>query len=76
MKIVQKGNKQLKIADERLDEMLSRGYSEVDQKTGKLLTKKDPEADKLATLKKENAALKEENKALKEQLDNLQKGSE
>ena len=58
MKIVQKGNKQLKVADERLDEMLGRGFTEVDQKTGKLITKKDPKTDKIATLEKENAELK------------------
>ena len=76
MKIVQKGNKQLRIADERLDEMLNRGYSEVDQKTGKLIGKKDPRVDKIATLEKENADLKKENKALKEQVATLSKGTE
>ncbi len=83
MKIVQKGNKQLKVADERLDEMLSRGFAEIDQKTGKPIAKKDAKADEIATLKKENAALKKEcaelekeNKALKEQLENLPKGTE
>lgn len=69
MKIVQKGNKQLKIADERLDEMLSRGFAEVDQKTGKLIAKKDPKAEEIA-------ALKRENKALKEKLEALAKGVE
>ena len=68
MKIVQKGNKQLRIADERLDEMLIRGFSEVDQKTGKLIAKKDPKVDKIATLEKENAELKKQNKSLQEQL--------
>ena len=69
MKIVQKGNKQLKIADERLDEMLSRGFAEVDQKTGKLIAKKDPKAEEIA-------ALKRENKVLKEKLEALAKGVE
>ena len=67
MKIVQKGNKQLRVADERLDEMLNRGFVEVDQKTGKLL-KKDPK-DELTALKKENAVLKKEIQTLKEQLE-------
>ena len=66
MKIVQKGNKQLRIADERLDEMLLRGFVEVDQKTGKPI-KKAPK-DELAALKKENAVLKKENDELKKQL--------
>ena len=76
MKIVQKGNKQLKVADERLDEMLARGFSEVDQKTGKLIGKKDPKADKITALEKENAELKKENMALKEQLATVPKATE
>ena len=66
MKIVQKGNKQLRVADERLDEMLRRGFAEVDQKTGKPI-KKEPK-DELAALKKENANLKKEVQKLTEQL--------
>ena len=62
MKIVQRGNKQLKIADEQLDNMLKAGYVEIDQKTGKVLTEK---VDETKALKKENAALKKENSALK-----------
>ena len=69
MKIVQKGNKQLRIPDDRLAEFQSRGYAEVDQKTGKLI-QKEP-TDETKALKKENAALKKENKELKEQLAKL-----
>ncbi len=69
MKLVQKGNKQLRIPDDRLDEFLTRGYCEVDEKTGKLI-RKEP-ADDVKALKKENAALKKENKELKEQLAKL-----
>ena len=76
MKIVQKGNKQLKIADERLDDMLGRGFTEVDQKSGKPIAKKDAKADELAALKKENAELKKEIKSLKEQLEALTKNGE
>ena len=76
MKIVQKGNKQLKVAAERLDEMLDRGFAEVDQKTGKLITKKDPKADKIAALEKENAELKKLNKSLQEQVETLSKSAE
>lgn len=76
MKIVQKGNKQLRIADERLDEMLGRGYSEVDQKTGKLISKKDAKASELSALKRENAELKNENNALKEQIAALSKDTQ
>lgn len=76
MKIVQKDNKQLKIADERLEDMLGRGYSEVDQKTGKVIPKKNAKADKITSLEKENAELKKENKALKEQIAALTKGAE
>lgn len=66
MKLVQKGNKQLRVADERLEEMLNRGFAEIDPKTGKP-TKKAPK-DELAALKKENATLKKENEELKKQL--------
>lgn len=72
MKIVQKGNKQLRIADDQLLNYLARGYDELDQKTGKLI-KKEP-ADELKTLRKENAALKKANKELTEQLEQLKAG--
>lgn len=66
MKIVQKGNKQLRIADERLDEMLRRGFVEIDQKTGKPINKTTK--DEMAELKKENAMLKKKVQSLTEQL--------
>lgn len=65
MKIVQKGNKQLRVADERLDEMLRRGFVEIDQKTGKPINKTPK--DELAELKKENAMLKKKIQSLTEQ---------
>lgn len=69
MKIVQKGNKQLRVEDDRLDDMLSKGYLEIDEKTGKPI-RKEP-ADNTAVLKKEIAALKKTNKELLEQLNKL-----
>lgn len=66
MKLVQKGNRQLRVQEDRLEAMLAAGYTEVDEKTGKLLTKKP--VDEGATLKKENTALKKENKELHEKL--------
>lgn len=69
MKIVQKGNKQLRIADDLLADFLAKGYSEVDQKTGKLI-QKEP-VDEVKALKKENATLKKANKELAEQLEKL-----
>lgn len=70
MKTVQRGNKQLRVADDRLKDMLAAGYSEIDEKTGKPIT--TPEAaDGIAALKKENTALKKENKALKARLEGL-----
>lgn len=68
MKTVQKANKQLRIPDERLDEMKKLGFAEVDPKTGKLIVEPD---SSMAVLKRENAALKKENKALKAELDKL-----
>lgn len=69
MKIVQKGNKQLRVADEKLDNYLAKGYVEIDQKTGKPIVKES--ADELKTLKKENAALKKANKELTEKVEEL-----
>ena len=71
MKIVQKANKQLRVPDERLQEMLNRGYVEVDEKTGKPVVKKP--VDEVAVLKKENADLKKTNKELTEKVEVLTK---
>ena len=67
MKTVQRGNKQLRVADDRLEDMLKSGYVEVDEKTGELLSA--PAEDPVAALRKENAALKKENKALRAQIE-------
>lgn len=75
MKTVQKDNRQLRVADDRLEDMLKSSYAEVDEKTGKLLrvpTKKDD----AAALKKENAALKKENRELRAKLDALISGGQ
>ncbi len=69
MKTVQKGNKQLRVADDRVEDMLKSGYVEVDGQTGRVLTA--PAVTDAAALKKENSALKKENKALKEKLAQL-----
>ena len=71
MKIVQKANKQLRVPDERLQDMLNRGYVEVDEKTGKPVAKEP--VDEVAILKKENAALKKTNKELVEKVEALTK---
>ena len=70
MKIVQKANKQLRIPDERLDDMRKAGFVEINPKTGKPI--KDP--DPIDALKKENAALKKENEMLKAELEKLKAG--
>ena len=67
MKRVQKGNKQLRIQDDQLQNYLSRGYVELD-KDGKPIVK-EPE---IKVLKRRVAALEKENAALKEQLRALQ----
>lgn len=74
MKIVQKGNKQLRVTDEHLNEMLNRGFVQVDEKTGKVIQQK--KADDVATLKKENAALKKANDELQAQVAALKKAAE
>ena len=74
MKMVMKGNKQLRVADERVEEMLAVGFCEVDAKTGKIL--REPKQDALAELKKENKALKKENEVLKKENETLKKEAE
>lgn len=66
MKIVQKGNKQLRIADDQLTNYEAKGYAEIDEKTGKPIAKEP--MDEVKALKKENTALKKINKELTEQL--------
>ena len=66
MKLVQKGNKQLKVRDDQLANYVTRGYAEIDQKTGKPVAKEP--VDEVKVLKKENAALKKTNKELAEKL--------
>lgn len=70
MKTVQRGNKQLRVPDDRLDEMRKAGYVEVDSKTGQFLIP-PPAPDSGAALKKENAVLKKENKELRMQVREL-----
>lgn len=72
MKIVQKSNKQLRVADDHLKDMLAAGYVEIDEKTGKPVAVPVEESGATA-LKRENAALKKENKALKARVEELTK---
>ena len=62
--IVQKGNKQLRVDADRLEDLRARGFVQVDEKTGKPMVKEP--ADELKALKKENAALKKQLAALTE----------
>ena len=66
MKVVQKGNKQLRVDDAQLANYLAKGYTELDAKTGKPIVKEP--VDEIKVLKKENAALKKENKELADKL--------
>ena len=70
MKIVQKGNKQLRVADDRVKDMLNRGYVEVNDK-GEPVAKAPK--DNIKALKEENAALKKVNKELTEKVEVLTK---
>lgn len=70
MKIVMRSNKQLRVADGRLEEMRRRGFVEVDPRTGIAIPTKEETA--MAALKAENAALRKENAELNDQLDALQ----
>ena len=66
MAVVQKGNKQLHVPDERVKAMLQNGFAEVDEKTGKVI--REAKTDDLKALKKENKELKERIKALESEL--------
>lgn len=70
MKTVQRGNKQLRVADDRLEDMVKSGYVEVDGKTGRPVNPpaKEPSA---AALKRENATLRKENEDLRARVDTL-----
>ena len=74
MKTVQRANKQLRVPDERLQEMLNRGYVEVNEKTGKPV-KKEP-VDKAKALEKEIAELKKLNEELAAQIAQLTEKTE
>lgn len=61
MKLIQKGNKQLRVDDIRAEAMLKAGYVEINEKTGKPVKV----ADQKDALKEENKALKADNETLK-----------
>lgn len=67
MKLIQKGNRQLRVDDVRAEELIKAGYVELDPVTGNPVKVEPTEKD----LKKENAALKKENKALQAEVDEL-----
>lgn len=46
MKLVQRDNKQLRVEDDRLEEMLRAGYVEVDRRTGKPVAADDADGRK------------------------------
>lgn len=69
MKMVMKGNKQLRVPDDRVEDMLQKGFSEVDPKTGKII--REPKQDEAKVLKKEIKTLEKENKDLKAELEAL-----
>lgn len=69
MKLIQKGNRQLRVDDVRADQLLKAGYIEIDEKTGKPVKGAEDKGDK--DLKNENAALKKENKKLQEKVADL-----
>lgn len=71
MKTVQKANKQLRVADDRLPEMRNRGFAEIDEKTGKPVAAPVVEDPEVKDLKTKITALKKEKKELQEQVEAL-----
>ena len=74
MKLIQKGNRQLRVDDVRADEFIKAGYVEIDQKTGKPV-RVDPKSDNkdavIKQLEAENAELKKENLSLSDRVNEL-----
>ena len=71
MKLIQKGNRQLRVDDVRADELLKAGYVEIDKATGKPIIVETEAQKAEKALKAENEALKKENESLKAQLSKL-----
>lgn len=71
MKLIQKGNRQLRVDDVRAEQLLKAGYVEIDKETGKPIVVETEAQKAEKALKKENAALKKENKELKAQVAEL-----
>lgn len=69
MKLMQRGNKQLRVADDQLEAMLRAGYIELDPGTGRPV--RPPAETEGNALKKEDAALKKENEELRTQVKEL-----
>ena len=69
MKLIQKGNKQLRVDDVRAEAMLKAGFVEIDEKTGKPILSAEEKAEN--DLKKEIKDLRKENKELKAQVAEL-----
>lgn len=66
MKMVMKGNKQLRVPDERVDAMLEQGFAEVDPKSGKVI--RERKQDEVTELKKQIKDLEKTNKKLEAEL--------
>ena len=73
MKIVQRGNKQLRVADDRLEDMLKAGYTEIDQKTGKPIVVESDLDKEVNSIKMENKDLKKQVADLTAQLEGIKK---
>ena len=71
MKLIQKGNKQLRVDDVRAEQMLKSGFVEIDQATGKPIVVETEAQKAEKALKKEIKDLRKENKELKEQVAEL-----
>lgn len=73
MVIVIKKNKQLQVADEKLEEFIEMGYTQIDE-NGKVI--KAGKVNTIAAYKTENNLLKVENTKLKKEIENLKAENE
>lgn len=71
MKLIQKGNKQLRVDDVRAEAMLKSGFVEIDKETGNPIVVETEAQKAEKAMKKELKDLRKENKELKEQIAEL-----
>lgn len=71
MKLIQKGNRQLRVDDVRAAELIKAGYVEIDRETGKPIVVETEAQKAEKALRLEHEALLQENETLKQENEQL-----